>query len=218
MKRLTKTVLVALSFSLVAIALSFFHARPAAAVDSKPVTVENTPLPVSGTVNVSNLPSSQIVSFNGTAQPVSISNTASTPLVVRDVDRPTRHPFALHLSCNPLDGIGCNSAIPDPANQEFVIETVSVQATLPTGQRASVELGYWIGGDKDLLYLPLELQGTFSGDDHFANTISARAYAEPGANVSLNATRNSNSGTAHFYMAVSGYLVDCGAGAGCPLP
>src|SRR5215510_5958874 len=75
---------------LIALSLSLTRVAPVGGAGSAPVTVVNTPLPVtlrgtgaiSGTVAVSNFPSTQ---------PVSSSPTA--PVFVSDVDNPARHPF-----------------------------------------------------------------------------------------------------------------------------
>lgn len=114
MKKLGQIISIGLGFGLLASALSFIPSTPTVAAGGPTVTVANTPLPVSlagtgsitgtvaatqsGTWNVglTGTPAVSVSNFPA-IQPVSFSNTSTTPLFVRDVDNSAR--TALQLTC-----------------------------------------------------------------------------------------------------------------------
>lgn len=94
--------------------------------------------------------------------------------------------------------------LPDvPEGKQAIIEFVSVIAVLPAGQTApGIEIyidgfGHW---------LPMTPQGAdWEGRNIFVASQSLRAYLRNG--VSFTLRRDDNVGSAHFEMAVSGYLI-----------
>jgi hypothetical protein len=114
----------------------------ATTIPAIPVTVANTPLPVTGTVNTNingtptvNVGSLPAVQLSGTPA-VSVSNTASTPLYV-DADRPARNSFS--ASCftdnyDPVYGQASCTIFTIPAGRQVVIESVSCTAEVAAGQ------------------------------------------------------------------------------------
>ncbi len=109
MTRLARALIVTLSVVFFGSIIALFPQKNTSAVNPQPVIVTNTPLlvtanaplPVSGNVNVSqsgtwtvgvsNFPAVQNVAFNG-PQPVSFTNTTSTPVYNSDRDNAARQP------------------------------------------------------------------------------------------------------------------------------
>jgi hypothetical protein len=148
-------------------------------------------------------------------------SAASKVTDVRDVENPARHPFQATAACTIDPGnIFCLNEFPVPANQLLVIETVSGFITVPPGQTAFHPLNVTQEPTNGVSFF---IPATFVVNDgtnlRFAVTQSMRAYAFPGTNVVGVPSRSApltGSGTA--ITTISGYLVDCGPGPGCPLP
>jgi hypothetical protein len=162
------------------------------------VTVTNTPLPVTGTLSIS-----------------------GGPVQVRDVDNPARHRYQNQVILQDDPNGGGELKITAPANQLLVIETVSALFNLPSGQKpgdvflAIDEMGANAGARYELPFLSIITTG---GRDYYRTTLPVRLYADPGTSIRCDVQRDRTVGTFNFYLNVSGYLVDCGAGSGCPLP
>jgi hypothetical protein len=116
------------------------HLNDAAAaptIPAIPVTVANTPLPVTGTVtaNISGTPTVN-ANINGTPNVnATIVNPSSSPLLVRDVDA-GRSPFEIRLTFNIDDGSAVNQTQFDvPSGKRLVIEHVSARVQGPAGQK-----------------------------------------------------------------------------------
>lgn len=205
-KQFGKVLLLALGFGILTAVLSFVTSGPAGAQNphapgGPAVTVANTPLPVTGSVGV--------------------TNSASSPVLVRDVDNPGRHPFQAVNGCHMSSGIDdiCAFTFSVPSTNLLVIETVSARVELPIGQKAVVRITTTQGGVGVDHFLTVDPQGTFGTSDRLGVTHSVRLYADPGTTVRVRAARpSSTGGDADVTGAISGYLVDCGAGSGCPLP
>jgi hypothetical protein len=138
-----------------------------------PVTITNTPLPVtgsvnatvSGTVNVGNFPAMQNVSITNASVPVTgslgvsgsvgISNTPSSPVPMLNVDEPTAQPFLQRFCFSSIAG-QCAGEIGSPTNgfqvpsttaggasvKRLVVEFVSGQCVVPNGnQIGGIALG-----------------------------------------------------------------------------
>ena len=175
------------------------------------------------TVNVGNTPTVNLgpgntVGINGFVQ---VGNTASSPVLVRDIENPAREPFQDAAICGALSGFNsCDTSITVPLNKLLVIETVTVIAIVPSGQKALAVIFSRSGGDpfNRGFSLAVTPQGTFGTDDIFVGTHSLRAYADPGSLVGFRLTRSDTSGQGSLQARIAGHLVDCGAGPGCPLP
>jgi hypothetical protein len=94
------------------------------------------------TASINNFPAAQSVSFNG-SQPVSFSNTPTTPLFTLDVDDNGRSPFQAEFvldNTNPgtLPGCGitqCQANFDVPNGKRLVLEQVSARIQGATGQK-----------------------------------------------------------------------------------
>jgi hypothetical protein len=131
---------------------------------------------------------------------------------VRDVDNPARHPFQFYGTLSKTGGnFQTDNQIAVPAGKRLVIETVTVQAFVPAGQKLLAQINLVGGGTFAQHNLMLTPQGGFNFDllDYFAATESMRLYADQGSAVPFSLTRSSSD--ANFWggsYTVSGYLVD----------
>jgi hypothetical protein len=170
---------------------------------------------ISGTtnVNVTNTPS---VNLAGTPT-VHIDNGVASPAVVRIADDPARLAYqrTLALSVPPGTVLGGQRDPPrHPEGQRLVIEHVSGNADVPTGQSAYVALVSRIGTEimsDDLLNLRFERFGSFSFDptkDRLLLSAQVRLYADHHPNKPyLILVRDGDTGSAFATVTVSGYLV-----------
>ena len=178
-----------------------------------PVNIVNSiPLSVTGMVGVNNFPAT----LTGASVPVTgtvglSGNSAAAPLLVRDVDNPARHPYHDSSGSQCVEVTTCFVSFVVPANKLLVIESVAVESDVPTGQKVEVHIDSSFG-------LPVDFQGTFTSFDTYLGAFSGRLYKNPGATINVRADRNSTTSFFNLGADISGYLVDCGAGSGCPLP
>lgn len=218
MKRFKKHLMAVAVLAGLAIAGSMMSTYPISATNpvpgSAPVNIVSpVPLPVQGTVAIGNFPSSL---------PVSVSTTPGSPLYIRDVDSPAHNPFAQYLSCAIDPGQEtCTAQFTVPTGKALVIETISAIFGVPQGELGWVQLNFLTKGGDMTVALPGTLIGTLGPFTSYAVTQPVRLYVDPGSGV-----------IAHFFVLppvpanqfptlriwVSGYLVSCGAGTGCPMP
>jgi len=219
--------LVALGFGLVAVVLSSIPNKGAAASGSAPVTVVNTPLPVQGTVDVSqngswNVAASQngvwSVGVNNTPN-VSVTNTptvdaqqmgswnvgitgntSENPLFTQDVDQPGRHPY--RDSCGQAIPTGTISAqcflATVPAGKELVVEMVSI-STFTNGAQVVNQ-----GLEDNMLFTQL------FPNDFFLTSQLVRMYFAPGQAPSCYSNFNGGGSvgvTGAFNCVIHGYLI-----------
>jgi hypothetical protein len=150
---------------------------------------------------------------------VQIVNDATHPVPVRDVEQTGRQSFRAPVFCRADPGISfCNETLPIPAGKLLVIETISASVRVPTGQQPNVEIG--VGGTPGFLTFVLPLQKILTGpsNDEYTALAAVRLYVTPGEEILLTADRSPSAGSATALMKLSGYLVDCGTGSGCPVP
>lgn len=181
------------------------HAQNAAAPKAQPsslpmpplnVQVVNTPLPVTGTVSVSNL--------------------GSSPLPVRDLDNPAFQPFmsALNVLISPGPS-GTFVKIPFgdkvPAGKRLVIEHVSALIAVDAGQKVGGALGVTTNGQAVFHSFGFTFEGNgfnASNNDRFVTSQSLRLYADPETEIVASIDRNASSGVGQGNIIISGYLVD----------
>jgi hypothetical protein len=175
-----------------------------------PVTVVNTPLPVTGALTGN-------VSINGGS--VSVTGTAQ----VRDVENPGRQAFAKRVTCTINFGNNvCDAFVAVPSGKQLVIETLSVLSHENTaGAIPAGALIFFTNGELGVISLPMVFRGSFAGLDAYHVTQPVRVYADAGSSLRWQGVQNVRANPPlepAFDFQVSGYLLDCGAGTGCPLP
>ncbi len=92
-----------------------------------------------------------------------------------------------------------------PPGYELVVDTVSVDAHLPIGQRpgpAGVQVH-----PNGFVFLPLTLNGPEYGQDTYLGTERVQLYADQGYTVVVFFRRGSNTGTADAFFSINGHLV-----------
>jgi hypothetical protein len=94
-----------------------------------------------------------------------------------------------------------------PSGKALVIETVSVRANIPNGQRLLAGLITDSGGEQATYHFAPPL-GFAIGLDILAATQVTRIYADPGSTVEVLVSRSGNSGAAQVWVSLSGHLVD----------
>jgi hypothetical protein len=174
---------------------------------AKPAEVVNTP-----TVNAQQA-GSWSVGIDGTVQ---IGNSSADPVKVRDIDRAHRTPFQGSCkgtrSCT-VDVPGSGLLVIEYLTMEIVIQDPSqpIQTIVQTTQN---------GGTTPHIFVPTRTGATAANFGIYAVSQMVRLYADAFAQISISGSVINASGVfpTSFYMTVSGYQVDCGAGPGCPLP
>jgi hypothetical protein len=134
MKQFGKIMLMVFGVGILAAGLSSIPSRPAVASVAAQVQVVNTPLPVQGTVDVSNFPPTQNVAITGTPtvnanvtfpSSVDVANPATAPLFVVNLDEPGRTPYQPVSACVAAN-ISCESVFPGvPSNHRLVLQHIS---------------------------------------------------------------------------------------------
>jgi len=193
---------------------------------SIPVNVTNTPLAVQGTVTaniggpiaVSSLPAiTGNVNATLTNASVSVNNSATSPVLVRNVDD-GQHPFEVDLTMNndpgtwgpttatcngPPVSTQCQISFDVPAGQRLVVEHVSAYVDGASGQTYQA----FIAGDL-IEFLVLTKQISAPGLDTFTASQPMRVYVNSGRQPSPAVTvTNSNGGSFFARVTISGYLV-----------
>jgi len=193
---------------------------------SIPVTVTNTPLAVTGTVNanitspvaVSSLPAiTGNVNATLNNASVSVNNAATSPVLVRNVDD-GQHPYQLDLAltndsarfgattstCNlPSGASQCQISFDVPAGQRLIVEHVSAYVDGASGQTYQA----FIAGNLEE-FLVLTKQISAPGIDTFTASQPMRVYVDSGRQPSpVVVVTNSIGGSFFARVTISGYLV-----------
>jgi len=187
------------------------------------VNVENTPLPVTGSLDVSGAvplaPGASVTLAPGTS--VTINNSAVNPVRVRDVND-ANQPIAASTTCDsPAATIGCGPAMiyTVPAGKRLVIEYASLDGCILPGQSVELSVSTQLNGafTRHAVNIAPPAAGPGVGviacNIPNASSITAigqqiRLYADGGTQVLVEGDRNSNLGLASFSFSISGYLVD----------
>ncbi len=147
---------------------------------TSPVTVTNTPLPV----------------------------TVTGPVSTKDVDNPARHAVQVTTDVNvfsPNLSATVNSFVNVPSGKRLVIEYVSGRCFLGTlNQQLIVEVGSTLGAGPEARYTLAETR------QETLNVLGGpvRIYADPGTAVNLYFSRDTGAGDASCRVSLSGHLVD----------
>ena len=155
-------------------------------------------------VKVINTPE-QPVPVTGT---VSVSNLGGSPLPVQDVDSPGRQPVTAEGSCSDS---GCTDTVYTvPAGKRLVVEYASITATIPPGKVARWRLFTNNAGQQGAeLNFPLtQPPAIFGALSQSTAGQQVRLYAEAGSDVRMNGTTSDNATPSTYIFSISGYLVD----------
>ena len=196
------------------------HSAVAPDKDVRVINSTNEPVPVvaQGTTNVAvqNVPTVKAqqngtwnVGITGTPT-VQLDDSATNPVFVRDVDRPTAQPFQYEaiVTLGEGDG-GQNTSIPVPSGKLLVIEQVSAAAFASADQRISFSILTHVAPDNAMRphYLQSTKEEIGSGTNLYTVSQQTRIYADtPGAAARI--TRAGTTGTVTARFTVSGYFVN----------
>lgn len=217
MKKSIKILLIALGFSMLAVALVFLTSRPAPAQAPPPpvpVTVTNTTArPVPTTAVGRTTVSGSVIASQGTT-PWTVSNAlnptsgASLPLLTQDVDSPGRNPFAVTAICQPNSAgvcVGENPILPSTTVTGIPVRTVvidfvsAVCVGLASGITQDVfDFGYTLNTQRNVVFFPAAVE---SGTGKMA--MRTVLYADPSSQTDLG-TPGNNSGCS---VSLSGHLI-----------
>jgi hypothetical protein len=179
-----------------------------------PVVVQGTAT-VSGSVSVAGVSSVAVtnnpnVTVTNTPN-VSVANAPGNPVLVRDVDRAARQPYAMWVvGTMPAGQLASNA--PDftrtvPAGKVLVIETVSMRIETQADQQAIGGFGFRSGGVYNEHYLPLRVTA-LGGLLYHESIESVKVYADPSTDVWSYVRLNTNVSGTTVRFNFSGYLVD----------
>jgi len=224
MKRFSRALVASFGFVVLGSVISLVPQKSATGSNTKSptgghienVNVVNTPLPVSGTVNVGtptvNLGAGSTVGINGSVQ---IGNSATSPVLVRDVDNPARQPFTLSFNIPIRDNDSAAFAsLTLETGRRFVILSVSVAGFVKKGTNtnwfASV-LMKSSGGVADVgvsFPVPNVLPGFGGGVlDLFGATQPVYITPDPGTAIEVGIQRIGITGAGDIRFTLTGYSV-----------
>lgn len=129
---------------------------------------------------------------------------------VCEVNNGDKHPFQSNVQIDlPPSTEGQNGFVTVPAGKRLVIEYVSGQAFLPSGQKALFSVIVSLQGQSTGTwhYLESTVVGPFGSQDCFQCGRLVKLYADPGTTVMLRTDRDSPTGTGISRMTLSGHLV-----------
>ncbi|MDQ3749632.1 MAG: hypothetical protein M3367_11590 [Acidobacteriota bacterium] len=198
------------------------HSNIAADKDVRVINTSDEPVPVvaQGTTNVAvqNTPTVNArqngawnVGITGTPT-VQLDDSATNPVFVRDVDRPTAQPFQYQARVTLPDGQSAGDAqIPVPEGKMLVIEFISVSGSAPPDHQIYLSLLSVVGTPSpDNLYLPHFIEYTKQNYGSFNNYTAnqqTRIYADA-PSVTFRLQHLPATGAVTFRVTVSGYFVD----------
>ncbi len=134
--------------------------------------------------------------------------SACTP--VCEVNNADKHPFQASVEISLPPGTeGQNGFVNVPTGKRLVIEYVSGQAFLPSGQKALFSVIVSLQGQTTGTwhYLESTVVGPFGSQECFQCGRMVRLYADPGTTVMLRTDRNSPADTGLSRMTLSGHFV-----------
>ncbi|HEV2201018.1 MAG TPA: hypothetical protein VGR73_14465 [Bryobacteraceae bacterium] len=179
---------------LVGVVMRELAPTPVQAMGSAPVTIQNTPLPVMGTVGVNNFPATQ---------DVNVTNTMPVPVTA--ADNPAFHPMQEYAT-GTFDSSGlCTTTLATVGSgKRLVIEYASAQVVSTTGQK--------------LFFIDIKASGVFNflapsyqADNGTVSSFMAsqatRIYANPGTDVVGQASGPTTMAGSTCAFSFSGYLV-----------
>jgi len=142
------------------------------------------------------------INFAGLQSSHAAPKASATP--VTDVDNPARQPFSESANAffqNGSRDVILNLPLP-PAGKELVIEFVTINALIPTGENlwsASINRN-------PLVIVPQGDVG--SGNDAFTASQQVRLYVSSQESILFIVSRNTTAGGGVVGVTISGYLVD----------
>ncbi len=166
----------------------------------------------------------EVTVVNTPAAPVPVTVISPNPLPVV-VMSPVRSPFQQNVSVSiPAGSLSNTVSFSVPSGFRLVIEYVSGSVRVSDKELVRVNVATSVSGTtvnhtiaNNVYRRDFEAP---TGDDLIVTYAqSLKLYADPGSTVVVTATRSENGEITPtlFALSLSGYLVECGAGPGCPI-
>lgn len=187
--------------------------------DAVPVTLQGTGA-IAGSVNVANTPNVNVVNapnVNVASLPaVQVNSSAVSPLFTRGVDDGANDIYHQTHAKSLFNNSEFNFAsFAVPAGKRLIIETITVRATVPPGQKAEFVL-LTIGSEGSTTNDPLTVQSqgvteAVGGQERLSGTHPVRIRVDgtgQPSDITVSMTRNPAAGLAFLLASISGYLVD----------
>lgn len=158
-----------------------------------------------------NTPTRQVEVVNEASKPVpvagtvSVSNLRAAPLPVRDVDVQARQPFHYSTYCAPLTGTSCLTAYTVPAGKRAVFEYVSANSYVgDSGAGLRLAVTTEIGGNRVTHALPAvaKIGGVAAVGERIM------LYSDPGTSVVFSADRIGSFDAGNVFISISGFLTN----------
>jgi hypothetical protein len=211
MKEFGKSIPLATTFAIMAVALVALDTAPAYAQPAVPVRVTNTPLPVTvGPVTIGN----PITIGN----PVTIGNPAANPVLTRDVDNPANEPFEFTLCwgsgtwgsyCPAGSGthlVPVTSYLTSKTVKRLVVEYASAWCQAATDTSISaVYLARSFGDGHGIGHYFVPVTVAAPGTNNYVVAQQTRLYYNPGEGVAAGVARQGADQLCSW--SVSGHLV-----------
>ena len=138
-----------------------------------------------------------------------VTISSATPVHTISTDDPAKSAFAMTTTFVWEDGQNiAQQILTVPAGKRFVIEYLSADGSLQSGQHASyVRLAITTNGVIGLYTFPVQPYAA-GGAAVFLASQSTHLYADPGTELAVVAVRDSNAGTGAGEVFVTGHLVN----------
>lgn len=193
--------------------------------ENQPVTVTNTPLPItvatplpvtgnvgiSGTANVNITNTTLPVTVQNPTTGVTVNNGPTAPVPVENMDNPAYQPFQREIDwTNDPTQMGGSGSFIVPEGKRLVIEQISAQIGLAAGQAWAFSVSTTVNNTTaSHRFIVTQSPITSGGDYQIVYYVDrlVRIYADPGTTVTVD-VQNTLAGNGRGWSAVSGYLVD----------
>lgn len=193
--KLTRKALIEMGLIAAVVALALLSGSPVLAAQDKDVIVVNTPakpVPVTGTVAVT-----------GTS-------------AVEVVNDALYEPYVKTAFFELVDGTALGEVAFDvPDGKRLILETVAVQAAVPSGQKVRVSLQAQVAPSLNpyvLGFLPVQSPGPILGYEYYIANQPFKLRQNPmigsNAEIKVSMLRDSSVGDATLLATIYGYLVD----------
>jgi hypothetical protein len=146
---------------------------------------------------------------------VQVTNTSANPVPTQAVDNRARQPVGLDVQDSIADGQpgafatfgDANGPYTVPAGKRLVVESISAQFNLPTGQKPTdlLFLTTINGRQSGFTALPV-FSSSANGTDFFQVATNFTAYVDPGTQLQVLCDRSSTTGAAACFVLVMGHL------------
>ena len=148
---------------------------------------------------------------------VQVVNTSANPVPTQAVDNHARHALGLDASVVIPDGqLGVFGTFGDangpytvPAGKRLVMESLSAQFNLPTGQQPTDLLFLTTINSRGMGFTARPVfTSSSNGTDFFQIATNFTAYVDPGTQLQVLCERSVSSGPAECFVGVMGHLED----------